>query len=157
MCRKCENVIWKDVLAFSTGFAAAWQQDMNIRQISPSFWRVNCFQIYLCLPNICITAAFVDQASNKPANKSYLREVTNHFCQLTYLNKLIKHLFAITSVNRHFSTMKWQSPIHLTVHFSFMQMIPVAANDVAFSLHAVALTAFTVFQVFIYEVSLLCY
>jgi len=30
-------------------------------------------------------------------------------------------------------------------------MIPVAANDVAFSLHAVALTAFTVFQVFIYE------
>uniref|UniRef100_K4AAW1 Cystinosin homolog n=2 Tax=Setaria italica TaxID=4555 RepID=K4AAW1_SETIT len=31
------------------------------------------------------------------------------------------------------------------------EMIPVAANDVAFSLHAVALTSFTVFQVFIYE------
>uniref|UniRef100_A0A0E0MLB9 Cystinosin homolog n=1 Tax=Oryza punctata TaxID=4537 RepID=A0A0E0MLB9_ORYPU len=31
------------------------------------------------------------------------------------------------------------------------EMIPVAANDVAFSLHAVALTAFTLFQVFIYE------
>lgn len=30
-------------------------------------------------------------------------------------------------------------------------MIPVAANDVAFSVHAVILTAFTLFQVFIYE------
>lgn len=32
-------------------------------------------------------------------------------------------------------------------------MIPVAANDVAFSIHAVALTAFTLFQVLIYDVS----
>ncbi|XP_021722156.1 cystinosin homolog [Chenopodium quinoa] len=31
------------------------------------------------------------------------------------------------------------------------QMIPVAANDVAFSSHAVLLTAFTLFQIFIYE------
>ncbi|KAL5717859.1 hypothetical protein ACHQM5_010817 [Ranunculus cassubicifolius] len=31
------------------------------------------------------------------------------------------------------------------------EMIPVAANDVAFSIHAVLLTAFTLFQVFIYE------
>lgn len=31
------------------------------------------------------------------------------------------------------------------------QMIPVAANDVAFSIHAVVLTAFTLFQIFIYE------
>uniref|UniRef100_A0A7C8Z647 Cystinosin homolog n=2 Tax=Opuntia streptacantha TaxID=393608 RepID=A0A7C8Z647_OPUST len=31
------------------------------------------------------------------------------------------------------------------------QMIPVAINDVAFSIHAVALTAFTLFQIFIYE------
>ncbi|KAK3139637.1 hypothetical protein QOZ80_5AG0386680 [Eleusine coracana subsp. coracana] len=31
------------------------------------------------------------------------------------------------------------------------EMIPVAANDVAFSVHAVTLTAITVFQVFIYE------
>ncbi|KAL8130708.1 hypothetical protein V2J09_019863 [Rumex salicifolius] len=31
------------------------------------------------------------------------------------------------------------------------QMIPVAANDVAFSIHAVLLTAFTLFQIFIYE------
>ncbi|XP_074267533.1 cystinosin homolog [Silene latifolia] len=30
-------------------------------------------------------------------------------------------------------------------------MIPVAANDVAFSIHAVILTAFTLFQIFIYE------
>ena len=32
-------------------------------------------------------------------------------------------------------------------------MIPVAANDVAFLIHAVLLTTFTIFQVFIYEVS----
>lgn len=31
------------------------------------------------------------------------------------------------------------------------QMIPVAANDVAFSIHAVILTAFTLFQIAIYE------
>ncbi|KAJ1685786.1 hypothetical protein LUZ63_017176 [Rhynchospora breviuscula] len=31
------------------------------------------------------------------------------------------------------------------------EMIPVALNDVCFSIHAVALTAFTLFQVFIYE------
>ncbi|KNA20439.1 hypothetical protein SOVF_052430 [Spinacia oleracea] len=31
------------------------------------------------------------------------------------------------------------------------EMIPVAANDVAFSIHAVLLTAFTLFQIFIYE------
>lgn len=33
------------------------------------------------------------------------------------------------------------------------QMIPVAANDVAFSVHAVLLTAFTLFQIAIYDVS----
>ena len=36
-----------------------------------------------------------------------------------------------------------------------LQMIPVAANDVAFSTHAVLLTAFTLFQIFIYEVSIM--
>ncbi|KAL4554663.1 hypothetical protein LXL04_037263 [Taraxacum kok-saghyz] len=30
-------------------------------------------------------------------------------------------------------------------------MIPVAANDVAFSIHAVVLTAFTLFQIVIYD------
>ncbi|XP_010912897.2 cystinosin homolog [Elaeis guineensis] len=35
--------------------------------------------------------------------------------------------------------------------YGFQEMIPVAANDVAFSTHAVALTAFTLFQVLIYE------
>lgn len=34
-----------------------------------------------------------------------------------------------------------------------LQMIPVAANDVAFSIHAVLLTAITLFQIMIYEVS----
>lgn len=36
-----------------------------------------------------------------------------------------------------------------------MQLIPVAANDVAFSVHAVLLTGFTLFQVLIYEVRIL--
>ncbi|XP_072950664.1 cystinosin homolog [Typha angustifolia] len=35
--------------------------------------------------------------------------------------------------------------------YGFGEMIPVAANDVAFSIHAVALTAFTLYQVLIYE------
>lgn len=35
-----------------------------------------------------------------------------------------------------------------------MQMIPVAANDVAFSVHAVLLTAITLFQIVIYDVSI---
>lgn len=35
--------------------------------------------------------------------------------------------------------------------YGFDEMIPVAANDVAFSIHAVLLTAFTIYQVFIYE------
>ncbi|XP_071910032.1 cystinosin homolog isoform X2 [Coffea arabica] len=35
--------------------------------------------------------------------------------------------------------------------FGFDQMIPVAANDVAFSIHAVLLTAITLFQIAIYE------
>ncbi|XP_057849269.1 cystinosin homolog isoform X3 [Cryptomeria japonica] len=36
-------------------------------------------------------------------------------------------------------------------HHLVLQMIPVAPNDVAFSIHAVLLTAFTIYQVFIYE------
>ncbi|KAL6587430.1 hypothetical protein OROMI_000408 [Orobanche minor] len=35
--------------------------------------------------------------------------------------------------------------------FGFNELIPVAANDVAFSMHAVLLTAFTLFQVAIYD------
>uniref|UniRef100_A0A7N0T7K6 Cystinosin homolog n=1 Tax=Kalanchoe fedtschenkoi TaxID=63787 RepID=A0A7N0T7K6_KALFE len=35
--------------------------------------------------------------------------------------------------------------------YGFGQMIPVAVNDVAFSIHAVLLTAFTLFQIGIYE------
>ncbi|KAL0395742.1 UNVERIFIED_CONTAM: Cystinosin [Sesamum calycinum] len=35
--------------------------------------------------------------------------------------------------------------------FGFNEMIPVAANDVAFSMHAVLLTAFTLFQIAIYD------
>ncbi|XP_073155562.1 LOW QUALITY PROTEIN: cystinosin homolog [Henckelia pumila] len=35
--------------------------------------------------------------------------------------------------------------------FGFNEMIPVAANDVAFSAHAVLLTAFTLFQIAIYD------
>ncbi|XP_059641317.1 cystinosin homolog [Cornus florida] len=35
--------------------------------------------------------------------------------------------------------------------YGFQEMIPVALNDVAFSIHAVLLTAFTLFQITIYE------
>ncbi|GFP94085.1 cystinosin homolog [Phtheirospermum japonicum] len=35
--------------------------------------------------------------------------------------------------------------------FGFNELIPVAANDVAFSMHAVLLTAFTLFQIAIYD------
>ncbi|XP_057849268.2 cystinosin homolog isoform X2 [Cryptomeria japonica] len=43
----------------------------------------------------------------------------------------------------------WGSPSAIPgLHF---KMIPVAPNDVAFSIHAVLLTAFTIYQVFIYE------
>ena len=35
--------------------------------------------------------------------------------------------------------------------YGYNEIIPVAANDVAFSIHAVLLTAFTIYQVFIYE------
>ncbi|MFS7970400.1 putative lysosomal cystine transporter [Helianthus anomalus] len=35
--------------------------------------------------------------------------------------------------------------------YGFNEMIPVAANDVAFSIHAVVLTAFTLFQIAIYD------
>ncbi|GLJ36865.1 hypothetical protein SUGI_0744670 [Cryptomeria japonica] len=35
--------------------------------------------------------------------------------------------------------------------YGYNEMIPVAPNDVAFSIHAVLLTAFTIYQVFIYE------
>ncbi|KAG0456052.1 hypothetical protein HPP92_023840 [Vanilla planifolia] len=35
--------------------------------------------------------------------------------------------------------------------YGYNEMIPVAANDVAFSIHAVILTGFTLFQVLIYE------
>lgn len=38
-----------------------------------------------------------------------------------------------------------------------LQMIPVAANDVAFSAHAVILTAFTLFQIAIYDVISSCH
>ncbi|KAL4317914.1 hypothetical protein GQ457_18G008740 [Hibiscus cannabinus] len=53
-------------------------------------------------------------------------------------------------------------PLNLTKHSSYMiyniclyfsQMIPVTANDVAFSIHVVLLTAITLFQIVIYEVS----
>ncbi|GMH23902.1 hypothetical protein Nepgr_025745 [Nepenthes gracilis] len=36
-------------------------------------------------------------------------------------------------------------------HYGLDEMIPVAANDVAFSIHAFLLTAFVLFQIFIYE------
>lgn len=43
--------------------------------------------------------------------------------------------------------------VGINVDILLSQMIPVAPNDVAFSAHAVLLTAFTLFQIAIYEVS----
>jgi hypothetical protein len=43
----------------------------------------------------------------------------------------------------------------LIIILSIFQMIPVAANDVAFSIHAVLLTAITLFQIAIYEVKMI--
>lgn len=43
--------------------------------------------------------------------------------------------------------------IILFINYLLFQMLPVAANDVAFSIHAVVMTSLTLFQICIYEVS----
>ncbi|WZZ31137.1 hypothetical protein YC2023_014538 [Brassica napus] len=58
--------------------------------------------------------------------------------------------FVLLNLTKHSSYMIY----NVCLYFSPIiqnTMIPVAANDVAFSIHAVVLTALTLFQIFIYE------
>ncbi|GAB4847924.1 hypothetical protein Ancab_026984 [Ancistrocladus abbreviatus] len=67
--------------------------------------------------------------------------------------------FVVLNLTKHSSYLIYNTVLYLstTVQAQYRQkygskeMIPVEANDVAFSTHAVALTAFTLFQIFIYE------
>ncbi|WZZ53844.1 hypothetical protein YC2023_053951 [Brassica napus] len=69
--------------------------------------------------------------------------------------------FALLNFTKHSSYMIYNvclyfSPFIQKQYFDLYgdkEMIPVAANDVAFSIHAVCMTAFTLFQICIYEVS----
>ncbi|XVF16281.1 hypothetical protein REPUB_Repub10bG0017600 [Reevesia pubescens] len=67
--------------------------------------------------------------------------------------------FVVLNLTKHSSYMIYNiclyfSPVIQKQYFEkygYGQMIPVAANDVAFSIHAVLLTAITLFQIVIYE------
>ncbi|KNA14586.1 hypothetical protein SOVF_106160 [Spinacia oleracea] len=67
--------------------------------------------------------------------------------------------FVILNLTKHSSYLVYNVVLYFSASvqaqyrhkFGDDQMIPVAANDVAFSIHAVLLTAFTLFQIFIYE------
>ncbi|PWA60965.1 PQ-loop repeat family protein / transmembrane family protein [Artemisia annua] len=81
---------------------------------------------------------------------------------LNYKRKSVVGLnfdFVVLNLTKHSSyliynaAMYFSSAVQLQYHqkFGFNEMIPVAANDVAFSIHAVVLTAFTLFQIAIYD------
>ncbi|KFK33075.1 hypothetical protein AALP_AA6G327100 [Arabis alpina] len=67
--------------------------------------------------------------------------------------------FVLLNLTKHSSYMIYNvclyfSPVIQKQYFDTYgdkEMIPVAANDVAFSIHAVVMTALTLFQIFIYE------
>ncbi|KAK4781720.1 hypothetical protein SAY86_015822 [Trapa natans] len=69
--------------------------------------------------------------------------------------------FVILNLTKHSSYLIYNATLYFSAavqrqyfeKYGFGQMIPVAANDVAFSIHAVLLTAITLFQIMIYEVS----
>ncbi|THU66755.1 hypothetical protein C4D60_Mb05t17550 [Musa balbisiana] len=81
---------------------------------------------------------------------------------LNYKRKSVVGLnfdFLVLNVTKHSSYLVYNAAMFFSPvikrqyheKYGFGEMIPVAANDVAFSVHAVALTAFTLFQVLIYE------
>ncbi|XP_006284149.2 cystinosin homolog [Capsella rubella] len=81
---------------------------------------------------------------------------------LNYQRKSVVGLnfdFALLNLTKHSSYMIYNvclyfSPVIQKQYFDIYgdkEMIPVAANDVAFSLHAVAMTAATLFQIVIYD------
>lgn len=67
--------------------------------------------------------------------------------------------FVVLNLTKHTSYLIYNATLYFSSavqqqyreKYGFNEMIPVAANDVAFSTHAVLLTAFTLFQIFIYE------
>lgn len=67
--------------------------------------------------------------------------------------------FVLLNLTKHSSYLIYNATLYFSSDvqrqyyekYGFEQMIPVAANDVAFSIHAVLLTAITLFQISIYE------
>nr|XP_043616754.1 cystinosin homolog [Erigeron canadensis] len=67
--------------------------------------------------------------------------------------------FVVLNLTKHTSYLIYNASVYFSSSvqrqyhekYGFNEMIPVAANDVAFSIHAVVLTAITLFQIFIYE------
>ncbi|KAL8130709.1 hypothetical protein V2J09_019864 [Rumex salicifolius] len=67
--------------------------------------------------------------------------------------------FVVLNLTKHSSYLIYNATLYFSSavqqqyrdKYGLNQMIPVAANDVAFSIHAVLLTAFTLFQICIYE------
>ncbi|OAY29568.1 cystinosin homolog [Manihot esculenta] len=67
--------------------------------------------------------------------------------------------FVVLNLTKHSSYLIYNASLYFSSaiqkqyfnKYGHKQMIPVAANDVAFSIHAVALTAITLFQIAIYE------
>lgn len=67
--------------------------------------------------------------------------------------------FALLNLTKHSSYLIYNASLYFSSaiqkqyfeKYGYDQMIPVAANDVAFSIHAVLLTAVTLFQIVIYE------
>ncbi|KAI7756602.1 hypothetical protein M8C21_032373 [Ambrosia artemisiifolia] len=81
---------------------------------------------------------------------------------LNYKRKSVVGLnfdFVVLNLTKHSSyliynaSVFFSSAVQRQYHekYGFNEMIPVAANDVAFSIHAVVLTAFTLFQIAIYD------
>ncbi|KAL6136165.1 hypothetical protein ACLB2K_061466 [Fragaria x ananassa] len=67
--------------------------------------------------------------------------------------------FVVLNLTKHSSYLIYNATLYFSSavqkqyleKYGFGEMIPVAANDVAFSIHAVLLTAITLFQIVIYE------
>ncbi|GJR32874.1 cystinosin [Tanacetum coccineum] len=96
--------------------------------------------------------------SNSLIADSLLRTIwflTHHASHVVGLN----FDFVVLNLTKHSSyliynaAVYFSSAVQLQYHqkYGFNEMIPVAANDVAFSIHAVVLTAFTLFQIAIYD------
>ncbi|GJT49286.1 cystinosin [Tanacetum coccineum] len=71
--------------------------------------------------------------------------------------------FVVLNLTKHSSYLIYNAAVYFSSDvqfqyhqkYGFDQMIPVAANDVAISIHAVLLTAFTLFQIAIYDLYLI--